>query len=85
MRPCDGFKYNDLKPWQKEQCIRHLHAGAEPSRGRACSRDPARFATVEAAIPPGAEVLVGNIMASADDVVDALRRHAACIERSRSK
>jgi hypothetical protein len=39
---------------------------------------------LESAIPPGAEVLVGNIMAAADDVVDAFRSHAGKLERSQS-
>jgi hypothetical protein len=40
---------------------------------------------LEAAIPPGSEVLVGNIMASADDLVNAFRRHARKLEQNRSK
>lgn len=40
---------------------------------------------LEATIPPGAEVLVGNIMAGADDLIDAFRRHASKLEQSRSK
>lgn len=39
---------------------------------------------LESAIPPDAEVLVGNIMAAADDLVEAFRRHASKIERGRS-
>jgi hypothetical protein len=39
---------------------------------------------LESAIPPDAEVLVGNIMAAADDLVEAFRRHAGKVERGRS-
>ena len=52
-------------------------------RGRKRRPENARAAAVrralrqlEAALPEGAELLVGNIMASADDVVDGFRRHA---------
>lgn len=36
---------------------------------------------LESAIPPGAEVLVGNIMAAADDVVDGFRKHARKLDQ----
>jgi hypothetical protein len=57
-------------------------------RGRKRRPENARAATVrralrqlEAALPQGAEVLVGNIMASADDVVDGFRRHARMLDQ----
>jgi hypothetical protein len=37
--------------------------------------------TLESAIPRGAEVLVGNIMAAADDVVDGFRKHARMLDQ----
>jgi hypothetical protein len=37
---------------------------------------------LESALPAGAEVLVGNIMAAADDVVDGFRKHARKLEQS---
>jgi hypothetical protein len=61
-----------------------------PNRGRK-RKENARAIVIrraarqlESAIPPDAEVLVGNIMAAADDLVEAFRRHASKIERGRS-
>ncbi len=59
-------------------------------RGRRRAENPRaaaiRRATreLESVIPPGAEVLVGNIMAAADDLVDAFRRHARKLDDGRS-
>lgn len=57
-------------------------------RGRKRRPENARAAAVrralrqlEAALPQGAELLVGNIMASADDVVDGFRRHARKLDQ----
>jgi hypothetical protein len=62
----------------------------DPKRGRK-RKENARAIVIrraarqlESAIPPDAEVLVGNIMAAADDLVEAFRRHASKIERGRS-
>lgn len=59
-----------------------------PARGRKRRPENARAAAVrralrqlEAALPQGAEVLVGNIMASSDDVVDGFRRHARKLDQ----
>lgn len=38
---------------------------------------------LEEVLPAGAEVLVGDMMASAQDVVDGFRSHAARLERRR--
>ncbi len=57
-------------------------------RGRKRRPENARAAAVrralrqlEAALPQGAELLVGNNMASADDVVDGFRRHARKLDQ----
>jgi hypothetical protein len=55
--------------------------GAENPRAAAVRR---AAGMLEAVLPPGAEVLVGNIMAAADDLVDAFRRHAQKLDESRS-
>jgi hypothetical protein len=63
---------------------------AAPRRGRRRAENPRaaviRRATreLESVIPPGSEVLVGNIMAAADDLVDAFRRHARKLDDGRS-
>ena len=59
-------------------------------RGRKRTENPRaaaiRRATreLESVLPPGAEVLVGNIMAAADDLVDAFRRHAEKLNNGRN-
>lgn len=57
-------------------------------RGRKRRPENARAAAVrralrqlEAVLPQGAELLVGNIMSSADDVVDGFRRHARKLDQ----
>ena len=61
-----------------------------PKRGRK-PKENARATVIrraarqlESAIPPDSEVLVGNIMAAADDLVEAFRRHASKVERGQS-
>ncbi|HEX6370884.1 MAG TPA: hypothetical protein VF006_18340 [Longimicrobium sp.] len=39
---------------------------------------------LESVIPPGSEVLVGNIMAAATDVIDAFRSHARELDNNQS-
>jgi hypothetical protein len=63
---------------------------ATPGRGRKRGAGSPRAEAVrralrhlEEALPKGAEVLVGDIMASADDVVEAFRQHARRIDRGR--
>lgn len=58
-------------------------------RGRKASPEVARAAAIrraarrlEAAVPPGAEVMVGGTRASADDLVDAFLRHARDLEQA---
>ena len=43
------------------------------------------IATLERALPRDAEVLVGNILAGADDVVDGFRKYARALGRPRKK
>ena len=57
---------------------RRRKAGRQDARAAAIRRAVRRL---EAAIPEGAEVQVGSIMAAADDVVDAFLRHARRLER----
>lgn len=67
----------------------YLESGQPARRGRRRpGAEHARAATIrsavqrlESAIPRDSEVLVGNIMASADDVLDAIRQHAIRMER----
>lgn len=58
---------------------RRRKAGAENGRAAAIRRAVRRL---EGAVPPGSELLVGNIMASADDLVDAFLRHARRLEQA---
>jgi hypothetical protein len=57
---------------------RRRNGVTENARATAIRRAVARL---ESAIPPGSEVLAGNIMASAEDVLDAFLRHARRLER----
>jgi hypothetical protein len=71
-----GRAYFDQKPLpQPRRGRRRKENGRATVIRRAISQ-------LESAIPPDAEVLVGNIMAAADDLVDAFRRHASRLERS---
>lgn len=74
-----GRIYFDEQPPPRAHRVRKSAENARAAVIRRASRQ------LEAAIPPGAEVLVGNIMASADDLVDAFRRHAGKLEQSWSK
>lgn len=58
---------------------RRRKEGAPDARAAAIRRAVRRL---EAAVPASAEVQVGNIMAAADDVVDAFLRHARRLERA---
>ena len=40
---------------------------------------------LDVALPPNAEVLVGSMMAAADDVVEGFRKYARALERSKPK
>lgn len=57
-------------------------AGAQGWRGeRACGRDSPKRHELDAAVPAGSEVLVGRILAPADDVLEAFLRHTPKLER----
>jgi hypothetical protein len=74
-----GRIYFDEQPPPKAQRGRKSVENARAAAIRRASRQ------LEATIPPGSEVLVGNIMASADDLVDAFHKHARKLEQSRTK
>lgn len=69
--------FNEQRPPARRRSRRR----AENPRAAAIRRATREL---ESVIPPGAEVLVGNIMAAADDLVDAFRRHARKLDDSRS-
>lgn len=73
-----GREYFDEKPVTKPRRGRKPNENARATVIRRAARQ------LESAIPPDAEVLVGNIMAAADDLVEAFRRHASKVERGQS-
>ena len=60
---------------------RRRKSSSEAARASAIRR---AVRQLEEALPPGAEVLVGNLMASAQDLVDGFRKHARKLERGKA-
>jgi hypothetical protein len=68
-------------PVQRRRRRTSTETGASHARAHAIQR---AVEMLEGALPKDAEVAVGNIFAYADDVVEALRKHARALEKRRA-